>query len=187
MDGGNPRKTGASPAATATSRCASAKRVIESARNNTDFPSSRKCSATAMAAQAQRRLTSGDWSEVAATTIALSRPFSPNTSSTKWRTSRPLSPIIAMTTISALIRVANSPIRLDLPTPDPANRPILCPLTKGSMVSNTMCPVCKRPPIALRCAAGGGDVRKGRGTLPRGSGFPSNGCPSGSTIRPTQL
>ena len=95
VEGGKPRRLGASPAVSAISRCASAKRVSESIRSSTCRPWSRKTSAVAIAIQAARRLISGAWSEVAATTTARSMPFGPSTLSTKSRSSRPRSPISA--------------------------------------------------------------------------------------------
>ena len=44
------------------------------------------------------------------------------------RTSLPRSPIRAMTLISALVLRANIPIKVDFPTPEPANMPIRWPL-----------------------------------------------------------
>ena len=159
VEGGKPRWLGASPEASAISRCASAKRVIESARNSTCRPASRKCSATAIAAQAQRRRISGDWSEVAATTTARAIPSGPRTDSTNSRSSRPRSPTIAITTTSAVTPRASADSSVDFPTPDPANSPIRCPRTIGSSVSKTASPVSSRVPSRRREAAGGGAAR----------------------------
>ena len=95
VEGGKPRSVGASPAVSAISRCASAKRVSELRRRRTCRPWSRKTSATAIAIQAARRLISGAWSEVAAMTTARAMPSGPSTLSTKSRSSRPRSPIRA--------------------------------------------------------------------------------------------
>ena len=95
VEGGKPRRDGASPAVRAISRWASAKRVSESMSRRTWRPWSRKTSAAAIAIQAARRLISGAWSEVAATTTARAMPSGPSTLSTKSRSSRPRSPISA--------------------------------------------------------------------------------------------
>ena len=95
VEGGKPRKLGASPAVSAISRWASAKRVRLSRSRRTWRPWSRKTSATAIAIHAARRLISGAWSEVAAMTTARAMPSGPSTLSTKSRSSRPRSPIRA--------------------------------------------------------------------------------------------
>ncbi|OIQ71018.1 hypothetical protein GALL_473680 [mine drainage metagenome] len=186
VDGGKPRKLASSPPASAISRCASAKRVIESARNRTCAPASRKCSATVIAAQAQRRRVSGDWSEVAVTTTDRAIPSGPSTRSTNSRSSRPRSPISAITTTSASTPRANFAKSEDFPTPDPANSPTRCPRTIGSSVLKTATPVSSRSPSRRRAAAAGAATRSGRSLGPGNSGRPSSGRPNGSTIRPIQ-
>ena len=63
-------------------------------------------------------------SEVATTTTERFIPSSPRSRSTNSRTSLPRSPISAMTLISALVFLANIPISVLFPTPEPAKIPI---------------------------------------------------------------
>ena len=59
-------------------------------------------------------------------------------------TSLPRSPISAITFISAKVFLAIIPSKVDLPTPEPANIPILCPL-----------PQVKNPSIAFTPSGSG--------------------------------
>ena len=128
------------------------------------MPWSRKTSAQAIAIQAARRLISGAWSEVAATTTARCMPSGPRTLSTKSRSSRPRSPISAKTTMSASMPRARSPRSEDLPMPEPAKTPMRWPRAMGRMVSKTARPVARRGAEAL---AGGG---RRRGAAEGGAG-----------------
>ena len=112
-----------------------------------------------MAAQAQRRRISGDRSEVAVTITARAMPSGPSVFSTNSRSSRPRSPIMAITTTSASTPRASPDSSVDLPTPDPANSPIRWPVTRGSSVSKTAKPVGSRAPNRLRLTAGGASHR----------------------------
>ena len=122
------------------------KRVRESIIRSTSFPLSLKYSAIEVAVLAALSLSSAGLSEVAQTTIDRFMPSSPRSRSMNSRTSLPRSPIRAMTFMSAFVFLANMPMRVDLPTPEPANIPIRCPFPtvispstaftpKGSIVS----------------------------------------------------
>ena len=111
-----------------------AKRVIESIINNTCLPWSLKYSAMVVARYAPLILTRGEESEVAATTTALLRPSSPRVLLIKSFTSLPLSPISPMTTTSALVCLVIMPIKILLPTPDPAIIAIRWPLPRVIML-----------------------------------------------------
>ena len=121
-----------------TSLCAVANRVTESIIRITCLPQSRKYSAMAVAIKAPLILISGRWSEVATTTTDRFRPSSPRALSRKSFTSRPRSPIRAITFTSAVVLRAIIPRRTLFPTPDPEKMPILCPQ-----------PMVKTPLIAL--------------------------------------
>ena len=82
----------ARPAAAASSLCASAKRVMESASTRTCRPVSRKYSATLLLVAAARARDSAAGSEVAATTTHFAQRASPRCPPTKSRTSRPRVP-----------------------------------------------------------------------------------------------
>ena len=105
-----------------TSRCAMEKRVNESIISRTSFPRSLKYSAIAVAVLAALFRSNAGLSEVATTTTDLRIPSSPKSLSMNSRTSLPRSPISAMTLISALVFLANIPINVDFPTPEPAIR-----------------------------------------------------------------
>ena len=186
IEAGNPDGPKGSPTAAATSACASAKRVIESAKSRTCAPASRKNSATVIIVHPQRARSSAGRSEVAATITARAAPQAVRTSVANSRTSRPRSPIRPMTTTSAGMPVASDAISRDLPTPDPAKSPIRCPRTRGRKVSKTASPVSSRGPRARRAVADGGSATSGRGQPPAISGRPSSGAPSGSITRPSQ-
>ena len=99
--GVKPRLVGGSPAARPISRWASAKRVSESMINSTSRPWSRKYSAMAVAVKAARTRASAGSSLVATTTTLLASPAGPRSRSMNSLTSRPRSPISAITLTSA--------------------------------------------------------------------------------------
>ena len=70
-------------------------------------------------------LMSAGLSDVATTTTERFIPSAPKSLSINSLTSRPRSPISAITFISALVFLANIPISVLFPTPLPANIPIL--------------------------------------------------------------
>ena len=104
------------------------KRVKLSIIKSTSLPCDRKYSAMAVAVCAAFLRSSAGLSEVAHTTTERFMPSGPRSRSMNSRTSRPRSPIRAITFSSALVLRANIPIKVDLPTPEPAKIPILCPL-----------------------------------------------------------
>ena len=188
VEGGKPRRLGASPAVSAISRCASAKRVSESTSSSTCRPWSRKTSAIAIAIQAARRLISGAWSEVAATTTARCHALRAQAHCRRSRAAR--------------ARARRS-----------ARRPRCRPRcrARGRRAATT----CRRPTRRRRRCAGraraAGWCRRPRArcraaarapcaspaaaapgaacalAAPGVSGRPSSGWPKASTIRPTQL
>ena len=101
---------------------------MESSINKTSIPKSLKYSAIVVATKAAFILTSEGCSEVAAITTERFIPSGPNISSINSLTSRPRSPIRAITLSCAEVFFAIIPIVVLLPTPEPAKIPILCPL-----------------------------------------------------------
>ena len=95
-------------------------------------------------------------SEVATTTTDLFIPSSPKSRSINSRTSRPRSPISAITLISAFVLRANIPRSVDLPTPDPAKIPILCPFPTVRSPSTAFTPSVNTSSIILRLIGSGG-------------------------------
>ena len=138
--GGYPLVTGGSPLARPISRWAMEKRVRESIISSTSLPLSRKYSAMAVAVFAALFLSRAGLSEVATTTTKRRMPSSPKSRSMNSRTSLPRSPIKAMTLISALVFLANIPMRVDLPTPEPAKIPMRCPLPTVIIPSTAFTP-----------------------------------------------
>ena len=139
-----------------------------------------------IAVHAQRRRVRGERSEVAATMTERFIPSGPSVFSMNSLSSRPRSPIKANTTKSAFISRPRWPSRLDFPTPEPANKPSLCPRTIGRSVLKTAVPVSIRSPRVRRCVGGGGAAVGGHALGPRNKGSPSMGCPNGSITRPSQ-
>ena len=80
------------------------------------------------------------WSEVATTRIDRRIPSGPRSFSMNSSTSRPRSPTRAMTLISAFTFLAIMPIRVLLPTPEPAKMPMRCPFPMVSMLSMALTP-----------------------------------------------
>ena len=77
---------------------------------------------------------------VETTTIASSMPLA-TASSTNSLTSRPRSPIAAKTAVSNLFPFPSMESKVDLPTPEPAKIPILCPAQRGVNTSIARTPV----------------------------------------------
>ncbi|CQB87740.1 Uncharacterised protein [Chlamydia trachomatis] len=78
------------------------------------------------------------------------------------RTSRPRSPIKAITLMSASSALrAIMPNKEDLPTPAPAKIPILCPLATVSIPSIQRTPVDKIVRNLARCNGSGGALKIG--------------------------
>ena len=77
-------------------------------------------------------------------------PSGPRSFSMNSTTSRPRSPTRAMTLISALTCLAIMPMRVLLPTPEPAKMPILCPFPMVSMPSMALTPNSRRSRIGGR-------------------------------------
>ncbi|MNP15191.1 hypothetical protein D3C76_1075370 [compost metagenome] len=113
------------------------------------------------------------------------KPSGPKSRSMKSNTSRPRSPMSAITLTSAEVLRAIIPMRVLFPTPDPAKIPTLCPL-----------PILSNPSIALT------PILIGSSTLGRFKGLegnrnvelyailvgindPSNGCPNPSRTFPS--
>ncbi len=124
------------------------------------------------------------WSEVATTRMERAMPSSPKSLRTKSRTSRPRSPTRAMTLMSAFTFLAIMPIRVLLPTPEPAKIPIRWPLPMVSSPSMAFTPNSIRSVMAGR--------ERGLMYLPSTqwevpaskAGPPSMGWPSALMMRP---
>ena len=140
-----------------------------------------------MAAYAASRRSSGGESEVATTTTERASPAAPRSSSRNSRTSRPRSPTRASTATSQAVWRASMASRVDLPMPEPANRPSRWPWRQVAKQFSARTPRSSRGPSRARCVASGGAARTRRSGGPAGSGpRPSSGRPSGSSTRPSQ-
>ena len=125
------------------------------------------------------------WSEVATTSTERSIPSGPRSFWMNSSTSRPRSPTRAMTLMSALTFLAIIPMRVLLPTPEPAKMPTRWPLPMVSMLSMAF------TPNSIRSRMGGRwkglmtsafSTQKG---VPAGKGpLPSMGRPRASMTRP---
>lgn len=158
------------------------KRVNESIISRTSFPRSLKYSAIAVAVLAALFRSNAGLSEVATTTTDLRIPSSPKSLSMNSRTSLPRSPISAMTLISALVFLANIPINVDFPTPEPAKIPILCPLPTVIIPSTAFTPRGNTWSIIALDIGSGGAASTGYATPVIVS--PSMGIPSPFTVLP---
>jgi hypothetical protein len=94
--------------------------------------------------------------EVATTTTDLRRPSSVRSFSRNSRTSRPRSPISAITFTSASAWLAIMPSKVDLPTPLPAKMPKRWPRPQGTKVSMALMPVRKPSRMRWRFSGCGG-------------------------------
>ena len=157
--------------------------------NSTLLPWSRNHSAMEVATKAHLRRTRDGSLEVATTTTDFLSPSSPRDSSMKSRTSRPRSPMRQVITTSASEKRAICPIRVDLPTPEPANRPIRWPWPMVSRPSMARTPIemCLVTRMRLR---GSGAVRSTdhscSSPVRSKLGPPSMGRPRPSTMRPSR-
>jgi len=123
---------------------AMAYRVRESIMSSTSLPWSLKYSAMVVATRGHFILSMAGWSEVATTKMERRIPSSPRSFSTNSSTSLPRSPTRAMTLISAFTFFAIMPIRVLLPTPEPANIPILWPFPMVFSPSMALTPNSRR-------------------------------------------
>ncbi len=133
-------------------------------------------------------------------------PSSPMSFSINSRTSRPRSPISAITLISALVLRANIPISVLLPTPEPANIPIRWPFPTVISPSTAFTPSGSTSLIMTLAIGSGGIASTGYSLvkvrsatsvgLPRPSSVwprissptkTDKGCPVFSTIHPTPM
>ena len=152
--------------------------------SNTSSPSLRNDSAMRVAVSAARKRTSGGSSDVATMTTERARPSGPRSRAMNSCTSRPRSPTKASTETSASVPRIIIDIRLDLPTPEPANMPIRCPRPQGTSVSMTRTPSGSCSVTGRRrngCGAAPVTVTR---SSPAGSGRPSRGRPNPSRTRP---
>ncbi len=171
--------------ASPTSRWAVARRVTESIISSTSAPRSRKNSAIVVATKAALMRTSAGWSEVATTTTLRARPSGPRSCSMNSRTSRPRSPTRAMTLTSALLPRAIMPIRVLLPTPDPAKMPIRWPVPQGISASIARTPRASGLRMLGRRSTSGGRASMERRPSSAGRPRPSSGRPRPSSTRPS--
>ena len=133
-------------------------------------------------------------------------PSSPRSLSTNSLTSRPRSPISAMTLISACVFRANIPKRVLFPTPEPAKIPIRCPFPTVIRPSTAFTPSGRTSSIIFLLIGSGGWASTGysfpdvSSSASVGLPMPSsrwprsesptktdNGCPVFSTIHPTPI
>ena len=157
--------------------------VRESIIRSTSLPWSRKYSAIAVAVFAALFLISAGLSDVATTRTLLFIPSGPKSLSANSLTSRPRSPIRAITLMSALVLRANIPMSVLLPTPLPANIPILCPLPTVRSPSTALTPKGRTSlMITLDIGSGGAASTEYSSVSPRSS--PSTGLPRPSSVCP---
>ena len=102
--------------------------------------------------------TRGDWSEVAMTSTERAMPSGPRSRSMNSTTSRPRSPIRAMTLTSALVYRAIMPMSVDLPTPEPAMMPTRWPLPRVSRLLMERTPTSRMSVMRGRCRGLGGSA-----------------------------
>ena len=112
-------------------------------------------------------------------------PSGPKSFSINSRTSRPRSPTKATTTTSASDPRAIIPIRVDLPTPEPANKPRRWPRPSGTKASMARTPVAKVVLIRCRRNGWGGVLAVAVGAATGSKPWPSKGRPSASRTRPS--
>ena len=102
-------------------------------------------------------------------------------------TSRPRSPISATTFTSASEFLAIIPKSVDLPTPEPANKPIRCPQPKVKQLSIALTPVENISVIiGLSNGLGGGPSILRHCAFDKSNGWPSIGFPIGSINLPNK-
>ena len=106
--------------------------------------------------------------------------------STNSLTSRPRSPIRAITLISAFVFLANIPIKVDLPTPEPAKIPILCPFPTVIRPSTALTPSERGSEIITLSIGSGGAASTGysESQISSSPSAKSVGRPRPSTVWP---
>ena len=124
-------------------------------------------------------------SDVETTTTLRARPSGPRSRSMNSRTSRPRSPISAITFTSVEALRAIIPSTVLLPTPEPAKMPTRWPLPAVSSPSMARTPVVSRSTIPRRRIGCGGVPNIGLLNLVAIGPRPSMGRPSPSTTRPS--
>ena len=162
-----------------------ANRVTLSMSSSTFAPASRHASAMAVAVPAARKRNGAGVSLVEQTTTARAKPSGPRSFSRNSRSSRPRSPTRPMTTTSALAPRAIIESRVDLPTPEPANRPTRCPSPSGVKASMARTPVTKGSTMRRRRNGWGGRPADAEGRAISTGPSPSMGRPSASRTRPS--
>ena len=185
-DGVKPRLAGGSPIARPISRCAHANLVTESKSSITSRPWSRKYSAMAVATKAPRTRARGGLFEVETTTTERASPSGPRSFSMNSRTSRPRSPIRAITLTSAEVLRAIMPSSVLLPTPLPEKMPSRCPFPAVASASIERTPVATGSVMRRRRSTSGGPLKIEAVAPPPASPRPSIGLPIASTTRPSR-
>ena len=109
---------------------------------------------------------------------------SPKSLSIKSITSRPRSPINAITFTSAFVFLAIIPSNVDLPTPEPENIPNLCPHPTAKRESIALIPVTILLFMGFRLMGSGAFASKGYFIEEYREPFESFGCPNPSITRP---
>ncbi len=166
------------------SRWAMANRVKESIINNVSIPRLLKNSAIAVATKAALKRTRGGWSDVATTSTERCSPSSFKSFSMNSLTSRPLSPISAITLTSARVLRAIMPRSVLLPTPLPEKIPNLCPRPQVSKPSMALIPNTRGVCIRCRFRGCGGILLRVVHSWASTCPFPSSGFPKPSSILP---
>ena len=153
--------------------------------SSTSQPWSRKYSAMPVATDGHFFRSMAGWSEVATTRTERFMPSGPRSFSMNSSTSRPRSPTRAMTLMSALTFLAIMPMRVLLPTPEPAKMPTRWPLPMVSILSMALMP------NSIRSRMGGrwkglisSDFSTQKGVPPGKGPLPSMGRPRASITRP---
>ena len=139
-----------------------ANRVTESMKNITSAPRSRNSSAIVTAVKGASRRSIGAASEVQAITTDFCMPSRPNESVKNSPTSRPRSPIKAMTLTAAAGLLAIEPSNIDLPTPVPAKMPTRWPRPQVNKPSMAATPVSIGVSIGARSSGLGALATIGR-------------------------
>ena len=151
---------------------------------STFCPSSRKCSAIAVATSGTILRREAASSLVDTTTTARSRA-SPRVSVTNSITSRPRSPTSATTTVSKPGERDSMESRVDLPTPEPAKIPTRWPRQMGMKMSIAFTPVFTPSPTMPRSMELGAMLLRSRCLSPSGRGpLPSMGSARALMTRP---
>ena len=153
---------------------------------STSLPCCLKYSATLIAQNAPYFRMS-ELSSLVATMMTVPSRSPPRFFSINSGTSRPRSPISATTFIGASVFFTIMPMRVDLPTPEPAKIPSFCPLPQVSSPSIVFMPTLKGSFISPLFIASIGALMIGIYSVVSIAPLPSMGFINGSTTRPSKF